>query len=140
MRKSFAGPDSESGRSGKCLLGAVTAAELVDLTCGIHYLLLARIERVAGAANLDAEVTPGGRASLEAVAAAAGDGDLLVVGVDIGFHVVLERSKRNGILGLKGFGCKRLRREDAIRGYLSWLTVTQVAAGSPGAPALWPQA
>src|SRR5690606_8487275 len=60
----------------------VAAAELVDAPARVDDLLLARVERMASRANLDVHVLGVRRARLDDVAAAAGDGDLAVLGVD----------------------------------------------------------
>lgn len=46
-------------RAAKHLL-AVSTTEFVDLTSGIHDLLLARVERVAGRTDFDTEITSSG--------------------------------------------------------------------------------
>lgn len=76
------------------LLAAVATTEFVDLSGGVHHFLLAGVEGVAVAAHLDSQVATDRRASLEAVSTAAGDGDLLVLGVDVSFHDGIRRGKR----------------------------------------------
>ena len=62
-----------------------TSCGAVDATCGVEQLLLAREERVAVRADVDAEVT-GGRVRLVDGSARAGDVGLGVRGVDSGLH------------------------------------------------------
>src|SRR5689334_87019 len=61
------------------------ALEALDAAAAVHQLLLARVERVAGRADLDVQLGPRG-ARLELVAAGAANGRLDVLGVDIGLH------------------------------------------------------
>jgi hypothetical protein len=69
-----------------CLANAVLAAEFVDATARIDDLLLARIKRMTGRADLDHEVFAERRTRREFVAATAGNLDIRVVGMGIGFH------------------------------------------------------
>ena len=69
-----------------CSAHAVLATELVDAAARINDLLLARIEGMAGRADLDQEILAERRTRREFVAATAGDLDVRVVGMDIGFH------------------------------------------------------
>ena len=82
------------------LAHAVLAAELVDATTGIDDLLLARIERMTGGADLDHEVFAERRARREFIAATTGDLDVRIVGMDIGFHgCSLGRCLKKGRVG-----------------------------------------
>ncbi len=75
------GPRSALGVAG---LG-VLLEELVDAAGGVHEALLARVEGVANAADLDLQLLDR-RARLERVPATAGHGALGVVGMDSLFH------------------------------------------------------
>ena len=75
-----------AGRASLRLAHAVLATEFVHATAGVDDLLLVRIERMTGRADLDEEVFAERRTRRELVAATAGDFDVRVVGVDIGFH------------------------------------------------------
>ncbi len=68
------------------LFSAVTSTEFVDLTSCVHDFLLSGVERMAGSADFNADISTGGRASFESVATAARDVDLFVFWVDIRFH------------------------------------------------------
>lgn len=68
----------------------VLLAEFVHATGCIHDFLFAREERVTLRAHLDAQIAAKRRARDKTVAATAGYGDFLVLGVDAGLHV--ERS------------------------------------------------
>lgn len=68
-----------------CLRGRVAFCELFNTTCGIDELLFAGKERVAGGADADFQVTPGG-ACFVGGPACAGDRCLFVAGMNIGFH------------------------------------------------------
>ena len=65
---------------------AVFAAELVYPTTAINNFLLAGIKRVAGRAHFDCQVFPKRRARGEFVATAAGDFDVAVIRMNVGFH------------------------------------------------------
>ena len=65
---------------------AVAALEALDAATGVDQLLLAGEEGVALVAELDVELAALGRAGGERVAARADDGDVVVVGVDVGLH------------------------------------------------------
>ena len=67
---------------------AVALVDAVDASCGIDQLLLAGKERVASGTNFDVQVTFFGRASLERLAARAGDGDINVFWVNSWFHLI----------------------------------------------------
>src|SRR4026209_1441874 len=73
-------------RAAFAALAGVLLAELVDAAAGVDDLLLARIEGVAVRADLDLQVVAQGRARVEGVPAAAGHGDLFVLGMDSVFH------------------------------------------------------
>ena len=80
---SAAAPTALAGRSGA--LG-VLLAELVDATAGVHDLLLAGVERMAGRADFNLQVVTERRTRLEGIPAGAGDRDGFVIGVDGGLH------------------------------------------------------
>ena len=63
----------------------VPLAETIDAALGVHQALLARVKRVAGAADVDGHLLRG-RSGLERVPAGAGHGEDVVLGVDAGFH------------------------------------------------------
>src|SRR5690349_1119037 len=67
---------------------AVALVEAVDASCGIDQLLLAGKERVASGTNFNVQVTFFGGASLERLAARAGDGDINVFWVYSWFHML----------------------------------------------------
>src|SRR5512134_3171296 len=78
-------------RSGACGFGGrfparVLLAELLDAPLGVHYLLLAGVKRMALRAHFDVEIAAHGRARVPRVAAAAGNGDRAVFGMDLRFH------------------------------------------------------
>src|ERR1700728_374575 len=64
----------------------VLLAELVHAARGVHHLLLAGIKRMAVGADVEAQIMPDGRARLETVPAAAGNGDFFVLRMEGGFH------------------------------------------------------
>src|SRR4029450_6283328 len=65
----------------------VLGLELRDPARGVQHALLARVERVAGAAGLDADLAAlGGAAGGEGAAAGADDLGGLVLRVDVGLH------------------------------------------------------
>ena len=78
---------AESGLHGLRLggLALVLAAEAVDAAGRVHEALLAREVRVALGAHFDVNVVRR-RAGLELIAAGADDGQLLVLGMQIGLH------------------------------------------------------
>src|SRR5262249_48181632 len=67
------------------LVPVVLLLELLDAAGGVHELPLAGEERVARRADFDVDDLARA-ARRELVAAAAGDGRFLVLGVDVGFH------------------------------------------------------
>ena len=72
---------------GRRLGHAVFASEFIHAAGAIDDLLLARIERMASGAYVDMQLAVGqGRARLKRVAATAGNGYFLIVGVDLGLH------------------------------------------------------
>src|SRR5690349_21707628 len=79
------GPRRAHGLSGLRGLG-VAALEALDASGGVDELLLAREERVALAADLQAHLVVG-RARLEGVTAGAHHGDHVQSGVDVFLHV-----------------------------------------------------
>ncbi len=81
-----AGGLARGGRRSSSRLLGVALAELLNAAGGVEDLLLAGVERVAGRADFDVQVASERRARLEAVPAAAGDGDFVVLGVDFVFH------------------------------------------------------
>ena len=84
------------------MLAGVLLAELVDAAAGVDDLLLARIEGVAVRADFDLQIVTEGRARVEGVPAAAGHGDLFVLGMDSVFHGTLGAVRR---LQEKGAQC-----------------------------------
>src|SRR3954464_5765651 len=82
---SFSGLAVRRSAGGSALAPAVPALELLDAAARVHQLLLAGVEGVALAAQLDTEVglrRPGG----ERVATRALDRRLDVLGVDVSLH------------------------------------------------------
>ena len=75
-----------------CVVGcgflAITLVEAIDASCGIDQLLLAGKERVASGTNFNVQVTFLGGASVERLAARAGDGNINVFWVNSWFHVI----------------------------------------------------
>src|SRR5699024_924096 len=78
-------PNTETA-NGLLVLQAVALLEHIHAAAGIHQLLLARKERVALGTYFDFDVLLG-RPGLNHVAAGAGDGGLLVVGMYILLHL-----------------------------------------------------
>ena len=75
------------GRGSETLAAAVLAAEFVDSPGGIHDFLLSGIERVAGRAGVHIEgARLQSRPGSERITATAGHGDVLVSGMNVGFH------------------------------------------------------
>lgn len=68
------------------LFSVVLLLELPNAAFGIHNLLLACIERVAGGANFHMQFLPQGRAGDKRISACTDDLELLVFRVYIGFH------------------------------------------------------
>src|SRR5437879_2272719 len=68
------------------LLPRVFPAEFLHAARRIDDLLLARVERVAGRADLHVQVLAQRREGLERISAAADYGDFLVFEMDFGFH------------------------------------------------------
>jgi hypothetical protein len=66
---------------------AIALVEAIDASCGIDQLLLAGKERVASRTDFDVQVTFLGGASLESLAARAGDVNLNVFWVNSWFHL-----------------------------------------------------
>ena len=75
---------------------AVALVEAIDSSRGVDQLLLAGKERVASRTNFNVQVTFLGRASLEGLAARAGDGDINVFWVDSWFHLITLYRRRPG--------------------------------------------
>ena len=69
------------------LVEAKLLVEAADTATGVHHLLLAGEEGVALGANLHADILLGG-ASLDHIPAGAGDGGVLVIGMNTLLHVV----------------------------------------------------
>jgi len=67
---------------------AIALVEAIDASCGIDQLLLAGKERVASGTNFDVQVTFLGGASVERLAARAGDGNINVFWVNSWFHLI----------------------------------------------------
>jgi hypothetical protein len=68
------------------LADTVLASELVHPTGGIDDFLLTGIERMACRAHFDEEILTQGRTGREFVATAAGNLDITVGGMNLGFH------------------------------------------------------
>ena len=68
------------------LAARVLLAELIDASAGIDDLLLACIERMACGTHFDLKIMTERGTRLEHVAAAAGDGDFFVLGMNASFH------------------------------------------------------
>src|ERR1041384_716861 len=77
-----------SGCAFRCGFLAIALVEAVHASGGIDQLLLAGKERVASGTNFDVQVTFLGGASLERLAARAGDGDINVFWVNSWFHML----------------------------------------------------
>ena len=75
---------------------AIALVEAIDASGGIDQLLLAGKERVASGTNFDVQVTFLGGASLERLAARAGDGDINVFWVNSWFHMITLSRRRPG--------------------------------------------
>ena len=67
---------------------AIALVEAIDTSCGINQFLFSGKERVTRRTNFDVQVTFLGGASLEGLAARAGDGDIDVFWVNSWFHVI----------------------------------------------------
>ena len=80
------GRDAGASPAGMGRSATVFAAELVDTSPGVQDLLLARVERMAGGADLDVQLLAQGGTGVEFVAAAANDLDVAVIRVDSFFH------------------------------------------------------
>ena len=74
------------------LAHAVLAAELVNATAGVDDLLLARVEGVARGTYFDQEILAERGTRLEFVATTTGNLDGVVIGVNVGFHLLALRS------------------------------------------------
>src|SRR5579883_677351 len=114
------GPESRPPwtASGTALLpgrGRVLLAELVHAPGGVHDLLLARVERVTARADLHLQVVSERGARLERVAAGAGDRDLFVRRMDIGFHGRLRACGGPSLHGAGRLGSKGRRVYPSIR-------------------------
>ena len=77
---------------GCCRVGSgflsIALVEAIDASGGIDQLLLAGKERVASGTNFNVQVTFLGGASMECLAARAGDGDIDVFWVNSWFHLI----------------------------------------------------
>src|SRR5487761_2636178 len=83
----FPGTAVSSGRFCRGLgLLRVFLAEFLHTAGGVHDLLLAGVERMAIGAHLDMQRLAHGRVGLPSIAAAAGNLDFVIVGVDVCFH------------------------------------------------------
>src|ERR1035437_1639045 len=80
-------------RRAGCALGALGALEAalepLDLACGVEDHLLAREERVAAVADIDAQLGASGADLESRLARGARNRRLLVLGMDLGLHVQL---------------------------------------------------
>ena len=70
------------------LAHAVLFAEFVYTPARIDNLLFARVKRVARGANFNKEILAERRTRFKFVAATTGDFDPVVIGVNIGFHLL----------------------------------------------------
>jgi hypothetical protein len=77
-----------SGCAFGCGFLTIAFVEAIDASCGVDQLLLARKERVASRTNFNVQVTFLGGASLERLAARAGDGNIDVFWVNSWFHLI----------------------------------------------------
>jgi hypothetical protein len=68
---------------------AVTLVKAIDASCGIDQLLFTCKEGVASRTDFDVQVALLGGASLERLAARAGDGNFNVFGMNSWFHFLL---------------------------------------------------
>ena len=86
----------ESLLSGCCRFGSgflsIALVEAIDASSSIDQLLFAGEERMASRTNFDMQITFLGRASLESLAASAGNGNINVFWVNSWFHLILRHS------------------------------------------------
>ena len=86
----------ESLLCGCCRIGsgflAIALVEAIDASSGIDQLLFAGEERMASRTNFDMQIAFLGRASLEGLAASAGNGNIDVFWVNSWFHLILRHS------------------------------------------------
>jgi hypothetical protein len=75
---------------------AVALVEAIDTSCGIDQLLFSGKEWMASRTDFDVQVTFLGGASLERLAARAGDGDINVFWVNSWFHLITLYRRRPG--------------------------------------------
>ena len=68
---------------------AVTLVKAIDASCGVDQLLFTCKEGVASRTDFDVQVALLGGASLECLAARAGDGNFNVFGMNSWFHFLL---------------------------------------------------
>jgi hypothetical protein len=102
---------------------AVALLELVHAAANIGNLLLAGVERMALGADFDLQIVANGRTRLERVAAAAGDVDFGVTGMNFSFHANLEspaRVLKVGPASKMGAKCTQIKsarqaRENLVR-------------------------
>jgi hypothetical protein len=80
---------SNTGSLGRCFCAAfvVLLTEFLNATCGIHNLLGAGVERMALGADFDMQRLRKCRTCCKFVTATAGDCNLGVSWVNVGFHV-----------------------------------------------------
>jgi hypothetical protein len=77
-----------SGCAFGCGFLTIAFVEAIDASCGVDQLLLARKKWVASRTNFNVQVTFLGGASLERLAARAGDGNIDVFWVNSWFHLI----------------------------------------------------
>jgi len=83
----------------RILAHTVFLAELVNAPASIDFLLLAGVKRVARGAHFNKEILAERRACCELVATTTGDLDVVVIGMNVGFHFLALPS---GLLHKKG--------------------------------------
>jgi hypothetical protein len=83
----------------KILAHTVFLAELVNSSASINFLLFSGVKRVARGTHFNKEILAEGRSSGELIATTTGDFDVVVIGMDVGFHVLALPSR---LLGKKG--------------------------------------
>src|SRR6188768_4039689 len=77
-----------AGNASRTSRARIATTEAVDPTLSVHHALLARVERVAGCADVDLKLGLGG-AGFELVATSTSHCDRLVFGVNAVFHRIL---------------------------------------------------
>ena len=86
-RYCFRAANTSGPKSTRLAATTKTATELLNAAGGVHDLLLSGVKRMAGRTHFKVQRRVlQRRAGFEGVAATAGHGDFLVIGMDIGFH------------------------------------------------------